>query len=100
MEVNFETISGNKKYVSIQLKTDDENYRTAIETAKAVCMGSRIVLFKKDDNKLILFNPSDIINEPMNLVVVDISDRTLNSCAKDGLIDMAILPDGRSNLSV
>ena len=50
MEVNFETISGNKKYVSIQLKTDDENYRTAIETAKAVCMGSRIVLFKKDDN--------------------------------------------------
>ena len=89
MYVNFEMISGQQKYDSIQLKTENGNYRTAIETAKAVCMGSRIVLFKKEDNKLILFNPSDIINEPMDLVVVDISDRTLNSCAKDGLIDMA-----------
>ena len=64
-EIKFETISGSKKYDSILLKTENGNYRTAIETAKAVCMGSRIVLFKKDDNKLILFNPSDIINEPV-----------------------------------
>ena len=47
------------------------------------------MLFRKDDNKLTLLNPLDIIDEPTCFVVININDRTLKSCAKDGLIYVA-----------
>ena len=73
----------------VSVMTEDGEYLTAIKIAKATT-GRRIVLLKKsDDYTLKLLNPSDIINNPTDFIVVDISDRTMESCAKEGLIDIA-----------
>ena len=86
----FETISGIKHVgcIPISVKNEDSTYYKAIEIAKTTCK-DRIMLFRKDDNKLTLLNPLDIIDKPTCFVVININDRTLKSCAKDGLIDMA-----------
>jgi hypothetical protein len=99
----FHNLAGAKYdgCIPISVKTDDGKYRTAIDIAKATIhdtilpnkptrrRNTRIVLLRKEDNKLKLFNPSDIIEEPTDFVVVNISDKTLGSCAKEGLIDIA-----------
>ena len=86
----FETISGSqqKGCIPVLVKNEDGTYYKAIEIAKSTCK-DYIMLFKKDDNKLTLLNPLDIIDEPICFVVVNINDRTLESCADDGLIDVA-----------
>jgi len=91
----FENIAGGpyKGCIPIPIKSKDDiskdgTYYKAIEIAKATCT-DRIMLFRKDDNKLTLLNPLDIVDEPTGFVVVNINDRTLESCAKDGLIDVA-----------
>jgi hypothetical protein len=94
----FYTLAGTKhtECIPISVKTEDGKYRTAIDIAKATipdgsaCRDdTMIVLFKQEDNILKLLNPSDIIEEPTDFVVINISDKTLESCAKEGLIDMA-----------
>ena len=86
----FETLAGIKHVGCIPISVRDDNgtYYKAIEIAKTTCK-DRIMLFRKDDNKLTLLNPLDIIDEPTCFVVINIHDRTLMSCAKDGLIDVA-----------
>ena len=86
----FETLAGikHKGCIPISVKTDDDKCLMAIEIAKLSCK-DRIMLFRKDDNKLTLLNSLDIIDEPTYFVVVNINDRTLKSCAKDGLIYVA-----------
>jgi hypothetical protein len=87
----FESIAGNQFIgcIPVSVKTDDGEYRTAIDIADTSNENSYIVLFKKEDNKLTILNPSDIIDEPTTFVVVDIDDKTLELCAKEGLIDIA-----------
>jgi len=91
----FKSIAGDqhKGCIPIPIKSKDDiskadKYYKAIEIAKATCK-YRIMLFREDDDKLNLLNPFDIINEPTCFVVVNINDRTLKSCARDGLIDVA-----------
>lgn len=88
----FYTIAGIPcvGFSPVSVMTEDGEYLTAIEIAKAMT-GRRIVLLKKSDdyNTLKLLNPSDIITESTDFIVVDISDRTMESCVKEGLIDIA-----------
>ena len=72
----------------VSIMTEDGEYLTAIEIAKATT-GRRIVLLKKSDYTLKLLNPSDIITESTDFIVVNIDDRNMTSCAKEGLIDIA-----------
>jgi hypothetical protein len=93
----FETIAGikHKECIPISVKSNDDiskddiskddTYYKAIEIARAACK-DRIMLFRKDDDKLTLLNPFDIVDKPTCFVVVNINDRTLKSCAEDGLI--------------
>ena len=69
----FETISGSqqKGCIPVLVKNEDGTYYKAIEIAKSTCK-DHIMLFKKDDNKLTLLNPLDIIDEPACFVVVRI----------------------------
>ena len=66
----FETIAGIKHDECIPISVKSENdiskddiYYKAIEIANATCK-DRIMLFRKDDNKLTLMNPLDIVDEP------------------------------------
>ena len=94
----FENIAGgeHKECIPVSVKSDntyedgiskDGTYYKAIEITKATCK-DHIMLFREDDDKLTLLNPFDIIDKPTCFVVVNINDRTLTSCAKDGLIDV------------
>jgi hypothetical protein len=99
----FGTISGTvfDGCTPVSVKTEDGKYRTAIDIAKAAIGdtvlsdgparrgNTMIVLFRQEDNKLKLLNPSDIIDEPTDFVAVNINDKTLELCAKEGLIDIA-----------
>ena len=52
----------------VSIMTEDGEYLTAIEIAKATT-GRRIVLLKKSDYTLKLLNPSDIITESTDFIV-------------------------------
>jgi hypothetical protein len=97
----FHNLAGAKYDGCISLSVEDRKYRTAIDIAKATipdtilpdkptrCGNTRIVLFRQENDKLKILNPSDIITEPTDFVVVNINDKTLGLCAKEGLIDIA-----------
>ena len=87
----FRTIAGTKfdGCAPVPVHTKDGVYRTAINIAKAAIPSIRIVLFMQEDNKLTLIQPHDIITEPTEFVVVNINDKNLELCAKEGLIDIA-----------
>jgi len=64
----FENIAGDqhKECIPVSVKSGDDKskddmYYKAIDIAKATCE-DRIMLFRKEDNKLTLLNPLDIID--------------------------------------
>jgi len=89
----FSSLSGTKYSgcVQVPVKAEDGSFRTAFEIANAAITGQRIVLLEINDdgNSIKLFKPSDIVNKRTDFVVVNIADKTIESCAKEGLIDVA-----------
>ena len=87
----FYTIAGIPcaGFSPVSVMSEDDKYSTAIQIAQATTSRHIVLLKKSDDYTLKLLNPSDIITESTDFIIVDISDRTMESCAKEGLIDIA-----------